>query len=162
MFFFGLANQLATSTDKIADLLELLHLLLTTKNEFVWIPDHEQDLCKAKEHLATAPVLVFLHGKTNTFMHRCHQTWHRIHSSAVNSSRPMVSGASRDPLFEQCRITFCNNQIGASSSGMGSDQVQDVSHWLQHFKVIMDHNTLIPILNSHSCLQPMSGSPTIQ
>ena len=57
--FFGLANQLAASTDKIAELLEPMRPLLSTKNEFVWSGTHDQALSKAKEHLASTPTLAF-------------------------------------------------------------------------------------------------------
>ena len=57
--FFGLANQLAASTDQIAKLLEPMRPLLSLKNEFAWSSVHEQALSKAKEHLASAPTLAF-------------------------------------------------------------------------------------------------------
>ena len=48
--FFGLANQLALSTDRMAELLEPLQPLLSTKHEFVWSATHEETLVKVKEH----------------------------------------------------------------------------------------------------------------
>ena len=57
--FFGLANQLAASTDQIAKLLEPMRPLLSLKSEFAWSSMHEQALSKAKEHLASAPTLAF-------------------------------------------------------------------------------------------------------
>ena len=46
--FFGLANQLAASTDSLVGLLEPLRSLLSTKNEFVWSSNHEQAFQAAK------------------------------------------------------------------------------------------------------------------
>ena len=57
--FFGLANQLAARTDKIAELLEPMCPLLSTKNEFAWSATHDQALSKAKEHLASTPTFAF-------------------------------------------------------------------------------------------------------
>ena len=56
--FFGLANQLAASTDALAGLLGPLRPLLSTKNEFLWLPDHEA-FQAAKMSLASAPTLQF-------------------------------------------------------------------------------------------------------
>ena len=58
--FFGLANQLSTSTDKTAVLLEPLCPLLSTKNEFIWTANHDQVMSTAKQHLSTSPTLAFL------------------------------------------------------------------------------------------------------
>ena len=60
--FFGLANQLAASTDQIAKLLEPMRPLLSLKSEFPWSSMHEQALSKAKEHLASPPTLAIQRG----------------------------------------------------------------------------------------------------
>ena len=62
--FFGLANKLASSTDRMAELLEPLRPLLSTKYEFVWSATHEEALVKVKEHLAKAPTQHSLTGKS--------------------------------------------------------------------------------------------------
>ena len=49
--FFGLANQLANNTASIAQSLQPLRPLLSTKNEFVWGPDHTRAFNLAKESL---------------------------------------------------------------------------------------------------------------
>ena len=49
--FFGLANQLANNTASIAQCLQPLRPLLSTKNEFVWGPDHTRAFNLAKESL---------------------------------------------------------------------------------------------------------------
>ena len=57
--FFGLTNQLSTSTDKMATLLEPLYPLLNTKNKFTWTANHDIALITAKQHQSTSPVLAF-------------------------------------------------------------------------------------------------------
>ena len=57
--FVGLANQLTSGTNTIAELIAPLRPLLSTKNEFTWTMEHDQALEKAKECLTTAPVLAF-------------------------------------------------------------------------------------------------------
>ena len=43
----------------MAELLEPLRPLLSTKHEFVWAAAHEEALVKVKEHLTRAPTLAF-------------------------------------------------------------------------------------------------------
>ena len=57
--FFGLVNQLSASTNKISELLTPLRPLLSTKNDFVWSPAHNDAFKKAKDSLTVAPVLSF-------------------------------------------------------------------------------------------------------
>ena len=56
---FGLANQLAASTDSVATLLGPLWPLLSTKNDFLWTHTHDQAFLKAKQFLASAPTLAY-------------------------------------------------------------------------------------------------------
>ena len=57
--FCGLVNQLASGTNRIAELMSPLRPLLSTKNEFVWSADHALAFSKVKEQLVTSPVLAF-------------------------------------------------------------------------------------------------------
>ena len=57
--FFGLVNQLATSTNFVAALVAPLRPLLSTKNDFVWTSDHEGTFSNIKISLTTPPVLYF-------------------------------------------------------------------------------------------------------
>ena len=58
--FFGLANQLSKCNNSMALLLTPLRPLLSTKNDFVWTPHHEDAFMKAKGSLITAPTLSIL------------------------------------------------------------------------------------------------------
>ena len=57
--FFGLANQLSTSTDAVVPLLAPLRPLLSTKNDFLWTTNHDQAFDTAKKSLTKAPTLAF-------------------------------------------------------------------------------------------------------
>ena len=57
--FFGLVNQLSSSTDTISKLLVPLRPLLSTKNDFLWSAEHEKAFTKAKEHLTEVPTLAY-------------------------------------------------------------------------------------------------------
>ena len=57
--FFGLANQLSSSTDTVAQLLLPLCPLLSTKKEFVWLAEHDQAFTAIKQHLVEIPTLAY-------------------------------------------------------------------------------------------------------
>ena len=55
--FFGLVNQLSSSTDTVVQLLLPLHPLLSTKHKFVWLAEHDQAFIRVKELLIDIPTL---------------------------------------------------------------------------------------------------------
>ena len=57
--FFALVNQLLCSTNTIASLLTPLCPLLSTKNDFLWLPDHQQAFTVINSALTIAPVLSY-------------------------------------------------------------------------------------------------------
>ena len=57
--FFGLVNQLASSTKHITEVLAPLRPLLSTRNEFVWAQSHDEALAQAKKALISAPILAY-------------------------------------------------------------------------------------------------------
>ena len=57
--FFGLVNQLSSSTSDNASLLTPLHPLLSTKNDFTWAADHDHAFTTIKQSLTVAPILSF-------------------------------------------------------------------------------------------------------
>ena len=57
--FFGLANQLAGRTDKIAQYLHPLWLLLKSNNDFLWGPDPTKAFDLAKISLSDVATLKF-------------------------------------------------------------------------------------------------------
>ena len=46
--FFGLVNQLSSSTDTVAQLLLPLRPLLSTKHKFVWFAEHDQAFARVR------------------------------------------------------------------------------------------------------------------
>ena len=57
--FFGLVNQLSGSSKSIATCLAPLRPLLSTKNEFLWGPEHDKAFQQCKIVLAESPTLAF-------------------------------------------------------------------------------------------------------
>ena len=67
--FFGLVNQLASSTNELATVLAPLRPLLSTRNDFTWTPIHEEAFTHAKKILVTAPTLAYFDVSKETRLH---------------------------------------------------------------------------------------------
>ena len=64
--FFGLVNQLTGNTDTVSSALAPLRPLLSTKNDFLWDSTHTNSFNKAKNMLASTPILSFYDGTRPT------------------------------------------------------------------------------------------------
>ena len=148
--FFGLANQLAAGTDKIAELLEPLRPLLSSKNEFVWSTTHEQALSKAKQHLASTPTLAFFDMAKLTRI--CTDASRQGVGFVLQQQSPkgqwtLVQAGSRFLSSAESRYAIIELELLAVAWAVSKCNVFLMG--LQHFQIVTDHNPLIPILNSH-------------
>ena len=66
--FFGLVNQLASSTNEIATALAPLRPLQSSRNEFLWTPVHDS-FAHTKAMLVTAPTLTYFDITKETCLH---------------------------------------------------------------------------------------------
>ena len=58
--YFGLANQLSSSTDAVSKLLLPMRRLLSSKHDFLWTEEHSQAFTEAKAKLVEVPTLAYL------------------------------------------------------------------------------------------------------
>ena len=148
--FFGLANQIFKCKNFMALLLTPLHPLLSTKNDFFWTPHHDDAFMKAKGSLTTAPTLSFfdLNKPTRLCTDASRQglgiilqqrskdgTWTLVQAG----SRFLSDAESRYATIELEMLAVCWATLKCKIFLSG----------LQHFSVITDHNSLLPILNSY-------------
>ena len=147
--FFGLVNQLSSSTQAVASLLTPLRPLLSTKNDFLWSPDNQQAIEVVKDALTTAPVLSYFdankptrlstdasrHGLGFILQQNNAGTWNLIQAG----SRFLTDTESRYAVVELEMLAVC----------WAVSKCKLFLTGLQHFTIITDHNPLIPILNSH-------------
>lgn len=147
--FFGLVNQLAASTDSVAGLLGPLRSLLSTKNEFLWSPIHDQAFLKAKQSLASAPTLSYFdpakptrlctdasrHGLGFVLQQCHHDKWTLVQAG----SRFLSDAESRYAIIEleMLAVSWAIIKCRVFLAG------------LPQFTVLTDHHPLIPILNNH-------------
>ena len=148
--FFGLTNQLSTSTDKTATLLEPLHPLLSTKKEFTWTADHDIALITAKQHLSTSPVLAFFNVSRPTRL--CTDASRQGLGFILQQQSPtgqwvLVQAGSR--FLSEAESRYAVIKLEMLAVAWAANKCKTFLMGLQNFQVITDHNPLIPILNNH-------------
>ena len=148
--FFGLTNQLSTSTDKTATLLEPLHPLLSTKKEFTWTADHDIALMTAKQHLSTSPVLAFFNVSRPTRL--CTDASRQGLGFILQQQSPtgqwvLVQAGSR--FLSEAESQYAVIELEMLAVAWAANKCKAFLMGLQNFQVITDHNPLIPILNNH-------------
>ena len=150
--FFGLVNQLASSTNEITTVLAPLRPLLSTRNDFVWTPVHDEAFTHAKMILVTAPTLAYFDTSKETRLYTdastvgigfilvqrpkgSQETWKTVQAG----SRFLTDTETRYAVIElEClAVAWAVKKCTIFLSG------------LDHFTVITDHNPLVPILNNH-------------
>ena len=148
--FFGLVNQLSASTNTISSLLAPLRSLLSTKNDFVWSPTHDQAFQAAKEHLTIAPTLSFFDidkpTRLSTDASR-HGLGFILQQQTPDGKWTLTQAGSRFLSDAECRYAIIELEMLAVCWAILKCHMFLAG--LQHFQVITDHNPLIPILNNH-------------
>ncbi len=67
--FCGLVNQLASSTNSLSTVLAPLRPLLSSRNDFLWTPVHDEAFVQAKHALTTTPTLAYFNPTKDTCLH---------------------------------------------------------------------------------------------
>ena len=148
--FFGLTNQLSTSTDKTATLLEPLRPLLSTKKEFTWTADHDIALMTAKQHLSTSQVLAFFNVSRPTRL--CTDASRQGLGFILQQQSPtgqwvLVQAGSR--FLSEAESRYAVIELEMLAVAWAANKCKTFLMGLQNFQVITDHNPLISILNNH-------------
>ncbi len=147
--YFGLANQLTGNTTGVAEALEPLRSLLSTKNDCLWTADHDRAFQESREKLCTTPTLAYFDLKKETRMltdasktglgfllqQRHGEKWRTVQAG----SRFLADAETRYAVIEQ-------EMLGVAWSTM---KCKYLLKGLPHFEVVTDHAPLVPILNSH-------------
>jgi len=148
--FFGLVNQVASSTNKIAELLAPLRPLLSTKNEFLWTPDHDQAINKAKSHLTNPPTLAFFDIRKPTRL-STDASRHGIGFVLQQQKQPgewtLTQAGSRFLSDAESRYAVIELELLAVAWAVLKCKMFLAG--ISNFTIITDHSPLIPILNSH-------------
>lgn len=147
--FFGLMNQLSASTDSVATLLAHSAPSLVQRVNFVWSADHYRAFSTAKESPTMAPTLSFFDASKPTCL--CTDASRQglgfiLQQKANDNKWVLIQAGSRfltDPEslyavieLELLTVTWAITKCRMFLAG------------LPQFRVLTDHHSLIPILNS--------------
>ena len=148
--FMGLVNQLSSGTNAIAELMAPFRLLLSTKNEFLWTPEHDQAVAKAKESLTTAPVLAFFDMAKPTRL--CTDASRQglgfvLQQQGADAQWNLVQAGSRCLTDTESRYAVIELELLAVTWAVWKCAMFLTG--LPQFEVWTDHNPLVPILNNH-------------
>ena len=146
--FFGLANQLAASTDALAGLLGSLRPLLSTKNEFIWLPDHEQAFQDAKTSLTVAPTLQFFDPQKPTRLctDASRQGLGFVLQQKHGDHWVLIQAGSRFLSDAESRYAIIELELLAVVWAITKCKIFLAG--LSHFCIVTDHHPLVPILNN--------------
>ena len=141
---------MSASTNTILSLLAPLRSLLSTKNDFLWSPTHDQAFKVAKEHLTIAPILSFFDIdkpiRLSTDASR-HGLGFILQQQNPDGKWTLTQAGSRFLSDAECRYAIIELEMLAVCWAIL--KCHTFLAGLQHFQVITDHNPLIPILNNH-------------
>ena len=158
--FFGLVNQLSSSTPTVMSLLSPLRSLLSTKNEFLWSATHTEAFHLAKQALSSAPTLSFFDSTKPTRL--CTDASRRglgfILQQKIDDQWYLVQAGSRFLSDSESRYAIIELEMLALAWAIAKSRLFLAG--LPHFLVVTDHHPLVPILNNH-CLDEIEN-PRLQ
>ena len=148
--FFGLVNQLSSSTSDIASLLTPpLRPLLSTKNDFTWTTNHDHAFTTIKQSLTVAPILSFFDAARPTRL--CTDASRHLgfilQQRTLEGNWTLIQAGSCFLTDTESRYAIIELEMLAVCWAVHKCNLFLAG--LQHFTVVTDHNPLIPIMNSH-------------
>ena len=150
--FVGLINQLSSSTNLVASLLAPFRPLLSTKNEFVWMPSHDAAFLEAKKSLTTQPALSFFdltkptREPTRLSTDASRQGLRYILQQQHGESWSLVQAGSR--FLSDAESCYAIIELELLAVAWAVAKCNMFLAGLQQFSVVTDHNPLVPILNT--------------
>ena len=146
--FFGLVNQLACNTERIAHSLQPLRPILSQKNDYVWGPAHTIAFESAKQLLVDLPTLKFFDPTKLTrlltdasnkglgfiLQQQSGDKWHVVQAGSrfLTDTESRYATIEKEMLGVTWAVIKCHKFLAG----------------LQHFDIITDHNPLLSILNN--------------
>ena len=148
--FVGLVNQLSSFTACIADILQPLRPLLSSKNTFLWLDVHQQAFLAVKAALVSPPTLCYYDMSKPLRLHtdgsllnglgfvlqQKHDDghWHILQAGSrfLTPTESRYAAIELELLAVVWAVTKCHLFLGG----------------VEHFDIVTDHKPLLPILNS--------------
>lgn len=153
--FFGLANQLAMFTPEFAQASVGLRGLLSSKNVFQWLEEHQKSFDYTKEVLLSPQILAHFDPKLETQLHTDASCLKGLgfallqnHGNQNNPTWKIVSCGSRFLSDAESGYAVCELEMLAIQWAVKKCHVYLAG--MPYFVVVTDHKPLIPIVNKFS------------
>ena len=146
--FFGLVNQLSGCSKSIASSLAPLRPLLSTKNEFLWGPDHDTAFKHCKTVLSESPTLGFfdLSRQTRLMTDASGKGLGFILQQLNGDNWSIIQAGSRFLTSAESRYATVEKEMLGVAWAIR--KCHKFLAGLAHFDILTDHNPLLSILNS--------------
>ena len=148
--FCGLVNQLASSSNSVSSVLTPLRPLLSSHNDFLWTPVHNEAFSRAKQVLTTAPTLDYFDPTKDTYLHTDASMLglgFLLMQKSNDSDWNLVQAGSR--FLTNTESTYAVIELECLAVAWAIKKCNLFLAGIDHFTVVTDHNPLIPILNTH-------------
>ena len=146
--FMGLINQFRQFNQAVTKSSYILKPLLSTKSQFVWLPEHQRVFEELKEELSKSPSLSHFHPKYET---RLETDASRLKGFGYallqkqDSDLKLVAAGSR--YLKDVETRYAMVELEALAIHYGIKQCHLYLSGLPHFDVITDHQPLKSIFN---------------
>ena len=159
--FMGLAQQLASFSSDLSKASHPLRSLMSTKNEFVWLPDHTKAFEEVKATLLSPPVLAQFDPEKETFLQtdasRCNGLGYALLQKHGEQYK-LVQCGSRYISETEARYAMIELELLAIVWSIKKCKLFLAG--LPHFMVITDHRPLLSVIN-HQTLDTVEN-PRLQ
>ena len=160
--FFGLTNQLASSTSQIANILAPLRPLLSSRNNFMWTEVHEIAFQNAKNVLTTAPTLAYFDLGKETCLHTDASTMgieFVLLQRATDSDEEWKTIQAGSRFLTDTETRYAVIELECLAVAWAVKKCHIFLSGLDYFTIVTDHNPLVPILNTHRSKSPPATPP---
>lgn len=145
--FYGMVNQLASFSPQIAMVSAPLRGLLSTKNQFQWLHEHEEAFEKTKQELSSPPVLAHYDPKLATKLLTDASKLYGL-GYALTQEHPegwrIVQCGSRYLSDAETRYATCEIELLAVQWAIHKCRLYLLGR--DHFVVVTDHKPLLGIV----------------
>ena len=147
--FFGLVNQVAPFSDEIAELLEPLRPLLSSKRSFTWNSDHEMAFTAARKTLSSARTLAYFDQTRPTLLStdasRLKGLGFLLQQKQPDGTWRVIQAGSRFLTDAESRYATIELELLAVAWAVRKCRLFLIG--LPHVDLAVDHRPLVPIIN---------------
>ena len=149
--FSGLCQQVGNFSDKIATALLPLSPLVKASTSWIWLQSHEDAFLEARRLLSTVPILTYYNVNRPTALHtdasRLHGLGFILKQQQPDGGWNLVQAGSR--FLTSAEAGYAMIELECLAAAWAMKKCRPFLEGLP-FELLIDHQPLIPILNTYS------------